>query len=293
MITKRKKTIIAMFACMDLLILSGLANALSISGYTAFKDGVRNTLNLRNATIMVCSYATVDGFAVEDFSSIHHLPLSFEYFYIEADLDNGIRYEIDRYGEQYIIKTADNETISVYNGRVSRISYSNSYMNKLNSIFDTQPDLIRVIELLADALSGTSKDYFFTTDENGFKTISAQLKKEQIPEIVGAVVNLIYFYDNYTDYGYTPDIEHTPDEALDDKIDCGFIKQIDVTGVHIEARLDNNKNITGAEAEIVMLFTDKNDDENEMVTTFEFTSASIGSTTVEIPEEIMDEIYGR
>jgi len=58
--------IITMLISMVLLITAGFANAASISGYVEFKDGVRNTLNLRNATVRLTVYEAVDGVLDEE-----------------------------------------------------------------------------------------------------------------------------------------------------------------------------------------------------------------------------------
>ena len=296
---KRKTMVMAMFASMALLILSGFANAASISGYTAFKDGIRNTLNLRNGTVALHSYLTVDGVDPGNTDIIRFLPPEFIYHFIEADLDNGVIHEKDRWGERYIISNANNDIIYAYNSNsewygvdIKRGKDAYFAKNSLNYIFDTQPEIIRIVELLADALSGTSKDYFFVSDENGAKTVTAKLNKEQIPEIVGLVTNLAYTYDrNYSQYIPRPGF--TPAEALEEKIDCGFIKQIDITGINITAVMDSSGNFTDAKAEIIMLFTDNNNDTNEMVTTVIFTATDIGNTTVVIPDELMEEILSQ
>ena len=282
---KRKTMVTAMLASIIMLIAAGFANAASISGYMNFKDGVRNALNHRNVTTRFTYYVTVDGVTDEN---------SREEYYIKADLDNGMTYENNNGFESYNTKISEDRVrcinISQYNGKVSSSDYR--YRDKFDSLYyNTQPEMIRVVEILADALSGNAKDYFFTNEKSGNKTVTAKLNKEQVPEIVNALIDLATSSSrsyNYFENGYTPDPTNTPFEELDRKISHGFVKQIDVKEINITAEMDKNNNITLGKLEGLILITDNNNDTNELVLTVDYTAEDIGTTTIVIPDEVLE-----
>ena len=275
---KRKTMIMAMFVSIALLIVSGFVNAASISGYTIFKDSVRTTLNMRNATVRLHIYATVDGVLDEHSEQ--------DMIFIKADLDNGVKYSKNFFNDSYCMKRPDPKGwIEVYqcsDGSVQALNYDAS-----DSIFGIQPEWIRIVEILGDALSGSAKDYFFVSEQNGVKTVSANLYKEQVPEIVSAGFSLLHADSSRSELEYIPDLESNPNEALSEKINCGYIKKIEVIGINLTTVIDKNCNINNGNLEVTILFTDKGGYTNTGVAMFEFTAVDIGTTVIEIPETIM------
>ena len=285
---KRKTMIIAMLSCVVLLVAAGFVNAAGISGYSDFKNGVRNTLNLRNATVNLSTRIVVDG-VLDESNKVD--------IFAQVDLDNGIRYTKENGYEEYQVKdTAMDSNYAMYtvyhvrNNDVYSYGTSSYGMGQFDSLSRMEPEWIRVIELLGDALSGNTKDYFFTTRNGGAKTVTANLAKEQVPEIVSAVINLVRSSAcRYTSEStYTPNPYNTPSEELQSKMECGFIKQIDVMYVNINLDMDENDYITNGKVDFTVLITDKAGKANEVVLTVAFSTTDIGTTTVTIPESVIE-----
>lgn len=232
---KRKKMIMVMFISILLLLSAGFSNAISMSGYYAFKDGVRTTLNLSNAAADLSIYVATDG-VVDECSTINT--------HIEAGPE---------------------DTLS-----------------------GLTPELIRVIEILADALSGSAKDYFYVKEENGYRTVTAKLNKEQIPEILPAALNFLIRsekHDNY-EYSYIPGSCEDPNDVLADKIYAGLIDKVEVASFDIYAVMDENNCFTEAKAEGVFLFTDCDGFAHEFLVIAEFKSlltTALNDTFIYVP----------
>jgi len=280
--------LMSLFISFAMLAMAGFANAASISGYNAFKDTVRETLNLSNATITMSMQMSVDGIVEQYESSLS-----------QFDIERGILYEGSssyRYSYYNFIADTTGNFSEIVNlsiasdGEISSWNYSNSHPQ--STFFDVSPEMIRVIEILGDALSGNAKDYFFVTDQNGVRTITAQLKKAQVPEIVSAAIALMnstYSYYRH-DEPYVPDPDFTPYEALTEKLYCGFIKQIDVTDINMLMETDKNYNYVNGNLEAIILFTDNNNETNEMKVVVDFNATDIGKTVIAVPEDVREHL---
>ena len=204
-----------------------------------------------------------------------------------------MKYDKESYMERYTIRTTEsNNTPNIEQISVNSYGIVYTYRNwdgeNLESIFNVTPEMIRVVEILGDALSGNAKDYFFTSYSDSFKTVTAKLEKGQVPEIVGAVINLLFSRSNryVSESTYIPDPNDNPNEILSKKQNCGFVRQVDITGVNITVTMDENNNIIYGEAEGIVLFTDKSGDTNEGIITFVFFAEDIGTTTIIIPDDL-------
>ena len=280
---KRKMMLMAMFASLFLLVVSGFANAQSVSGYTAFKDGVRNTLNLRNATVEFSANAMVDGVAE---NSVVWFPFPMESRLIKADIDNGMKYEKNGNSERYCVKVGNQVRMS-HSPNIYRQIPVNQMNEFFSNMFEARPQEVRMVEILADALSGASKDCFFVTDENGVKTITVRLDREQIPEILNAGMEIVYLDDNYSRYDYAPNSRRTAAGEFEEKVYCGFLNKVEVTGFSMTAVMSSENCLADLRAEMIIRFTDYNDDVNQLVYQIEFTVTDIGTTTVELPGYIL------
>jgi|GEM_PF-5537522 len=298
---KRKMMITAMFVSMAMLVLAGVANAASISGYFSFKEGIKNTIALKNATIEAFAYATLNGQRQDDDT---------EEMIYKYDLDNDIKYSksgSSYKSENYTFK--EKGTNKITNVHVSRYNYYsdeetenvNSYTyndhdDEFDSMFGVSPEVIRIVEILADALSGNAKDYFFTNESDGVKTITARIDKEQMPEIISAVFDLgnsiinKFTYDYYddVDYEYTQDPDDTPFDDLNEKINNGFITKIEFAQANIYAELSDDNVITEAKIEATIQFTDKNGTIDEITATYEVKVTEIGTTSIAVPAELLE-----
>ena len=256
---RRKRMTAAMVASLALLVTAGFANAASMSGYTAFKDGVRATLNLSNATVEASYSLTVDGAPAQHIGESQLMML---------DVENGALFIKNDYYETYT-------AIGAESGQFR------------DTVSDLQPEVIRVVEILADALSGSAKDYFFTDEENGLRVVTAKLSKEQVPEIAGAVINLAL--SSYRSYGYEEYVEDPfeddPWTILEAKLMGSFIKQAEITGVDIRAVMDDEGNITDGRLKGTALFTGNDGVTHEAELKVEFTATDIGTTVVTVPGE--------
>jgi len=278
----KKKMILVSILIVSLILLvaAGFANAAVMSGYTAFEQGIINTLNLRNATINMTATLSINGSHVQDEDGN---------FTVKADLDNKMIYDKSSNGigagQQYTDEhyyTADKQ-ITIYNGGNPRVA--NNSDQKFDSITNFPPQAITVAQIMVDALSGNAKDYFNIADNSdGGKTVTANLTAEQMPDIVDAAANLaISMPGRAADEAYVPNGLDTPYEALGNKIQYGFIKQAKVMAVNISAALDKDGNLTFGQIDVTINFTDQNGAVDIVAATVSCTVTDIGTTRITPP----------
>jgi hypothetical protein len=283
---KQRKIIgIVLLLSMMLFIVAGIVNAANMGGYAAAKEALKKTAMLKNATLKMTGDIYCDGEKVESVSNT----------IIKADLDKKMYSELNQYDsyvtevyqteDKYIssTQTEDNET---------QYYVTENYSDYIReNIVGIPKEIIRIMEIFTDSLSGNNKDYVDIKTVDNQKEISLNMNNEQLGEVVNEITKLMASTMSNARLGlvaenmeYTKNIDDTKWEDLGNKVMSGYITDIVISNVKANAIVNENGYLIDGNIEVLIIFTDKLGDKNNVKYVADFELTDIGTTKVELPE---------
>ncbi len=231
---KQKLYVMLLTVAAITIVTAGTINAQIVSGYQSFKNAVRNTITMDNVTLESHVTLTQGGKSLEDSKSIRKIDYpakqTAEISYYQDPTNNTMRtYENFLDGTRRISHYENPEEEGIQYS-----VYENASMNDSNyRLIGIQNEHVNIMEMCADAFSGSAKEYLIRTDtENGY-TITGNFDRTQIPEIGNALFDLALSQEKQTrtryesnNSNYKPDDNSLSGLIFNQRIQSGYVNNI-------------------------------------------------------------------
>ncbi|HEY8888969.1 MAG TPA: hypothetical protein VIM70_01750 [Clostridium sp.] len=252
-------------------ILMGTAytNAAQMSGYSAYKEAVKNTANLKNET------ANLGLSVIDNGSNLVDVTTNFKTNSATNAMSQATTVKSSKGTESFTTSNQAGKSISksstseVYNVRENNNKNLNKKAENMN------PQVVKSMETVADILVGNMKNNVTVTpNTDGTKKIDVNLSQNQIIPLVNAVTSMVLTVGKnapmHNEKAGNIDVK----SMLPQLVDGITVKSVNVTG-------DINKNniISNQVAKIVVSGLDANKVAHEVIINVTLNLSNINSTT--------------
>ncbi|UJF34177.1 hypothetical protein [Paenibacillus hexagrammi] len=271
-----------------MLVTSVYAGVGDAPGYEAFKSAFKNSASIDNATRQIHVTMQDNGVELLDVNTTIKYDREQSAASAKINVSDGTeQQELEFYNQdgQQIVKTGDSDVYKILDHEQGRGPFKHSSDDGAIGKHEPNPEVVKEVENVVDALVGNLKNYVTMNDAaGGGKDIHFELTGSQIPPVVNAIGSLMIKHHNDALAGgraLPPSESSNPwgmnPAMLKDRLPK-LSEDVKMDTVEMNATVDADNHITNQSAQIHISGVDEAGVNHNVVVSMDMTLSGISST---------------